>query len=123
MNALVVDDSRVIRTILGRILNDLGFNVQEAANGREAIESLDRTGSPDVVFVDWNMPVMNGLEFITSVRGDAKLAGLPLVMVTSESEMDSIAKALEVGVSEYIMKPFDREIIRDKLNLLGISVV
>lgn len=123
MNALVIDDSRVVRSILRHMLGELGFQVQEASNGREGIDALGRGSAPDVVFVDWNMPVMNGLEFVCAVRSDASRAELPLVMVTTESEMESVSKALEVGASEYIMKPFDRDIVREKLQILGIAVV
>jgi two-component system, chemotaxis family, chemotaxis protein CheY len=122
MNALVIDDSRVVRSIFRHILGELGFRVHESTNGREGIEALNRMTAPDVVFVDWNMPIMNGLEFISAVRGDALRADLPLIMVTTESEMEAVGKAVEVGVSEYIMKPFDREIVREKLEMLGIGV-
>jgi len=122
MNALVVDDSRAIRTILRHILVEFGFTVREASNGREGIESLNREGNPDIVFIDWNMPVMNGLDFVLAVRGDASKSAMPLIMVTTETEIESVSQALDAGANEYIMKPFDREIVREKLEILGITV-
>jgi len=122
MNALVVDDSRAIRTILRHILVEFGFTVREASNGREGIESLNREGNPDIVFIDWNMPVMNGLDFVLAVRGDASKSAMPLIMVTTETEIESVSRALDAGANEYIMKPFDREIVREKLEILGITV-
>ena len=122
MNALIIDDSRAMRTILRHILTELGFQTHEAINGKEGLDAVAKTPALDIVFVDWNMPVMNGLEFVTALRGDANRTGLPVVMVTTESEMDFVMKALEAGANEYIMKPFDRQIVSEKLQLLGIAV-
>ncbi len=122
MKVLVVDDSRAIRRIISDIMRQLDFEVQEAANGLEALERLEEFGAPDIVLVDWNMPEMNGLEFIKAVRANPKYQDLPLMMVTTETEMERMALAFLAGVNEYVMKPFDKQTIHDKLQLLGIGV-
>jgi len=119
--ALVIDDSRAIRMILGRILNGFGYEVCSAANGRQALamigaQSLDLS----VILVDWNMPEMNGLEFVKAIRSDSRLGEVPLVMVMTETESDQIHLALEAGADEYVLKPFTDDVIADKLRLLGV---
>ncbi|MBV9123720.1 MAG: response regulator [Planctomycetes bacterium] len=121
MRVLVIDDSRTMRAILGKMLKELGFEVLEAGDGREGLERLQKDGRPNLVLVDWNLPTMNGLEFIRAVRSRREYDGLPLLMVTTETERSQVAKALEAGATEYVMKPFTRDILLDKLNLLGIS--
>lgn len=121
MRVLVIDDSRAIRSILRRILRDMQFEVLEASNGREALEVLAASDPPDLVMVDWNMPEMNGLEFIKAVRADERYRALPLLMVTSESELGHVGMALEAGCDEYAMKPFTADVIRDKLALMGVA--
>jgi two-component system chemotaxis response regulator CheY len=120
MQALVVDDSRAMRRILGGMLRQFGFEVVEAANGSEALDLLERLPRPDLVLVDWNMPVMNGLEFIQHVRARKQFQGLPLMMVTTETETERVQTALAAGANEYVMKPFDQRVIADKLQLLGL---
>jgi len=120
MQALVVDDSRAMRRILGGMLRQFGFEVVEAANGSEALDLLERLPRPDLVLVDWNMPVMNGLEFIQHVRAREQFQGLPLMMVTTETETERVQTALAAGANEYVMKPFDQSVIADKLQLLGL---
>lgn len=119
--AIVVDDSRAVRMILARTLQDLGFEVREAANGREALELL-ADGGPGVrlVLADWNMPEVNGLELVRRLRQDPRLASLPVVMVTTETELDQMAAALAAGANEYVMKPFTRDILIEKLQMVGI---
>lgn len=119
MNALVIDDSSTMRLILKRFLDKMGFHVVEAANGREALERLREMGQTDLVLVDWNMPEMNGVDFVRSVRADRSFDDLPLVMVTTNTELEHVAEALEAGANEYVMKPFTMEVIREKLGLLG----
>jgi two-component system, chemotaxis family, chemotaxis protein CheY len=121
MRALVVDDSRAIRAIIGEIMKQIGFEVSEAGNGLEALQRLEDFGPPDIVLVDWNMPEMNGLDFIKAVRANPNFADLPLMMVTTETEMERMALAFMAGVNEYVMKPFDKATILDKLQLLGIG--
>lgn len=119
--AMIIDDSRAIRRILGDTIRALGFEVWEAANGREALDRLDEVGAPvSLMLVDWNMPVMNGLEFVTKVRLDGRFKSSLLVMVTTETAVDQMVKALDAGANEYIMKPFTKEVIADKLRILGV---
>jgi two-component system chemotaxis response regulator CheY len=121
--ALLVDDSRAIRKILAGFLADLGFDVRHAGNGREALDVLDRerAGLPvTLVLADWNMPEMNGLEFIRALRADARNAGVVVMMVTIETHVEQMLVALQAGANEYVMKPFTRDIIEDKLRLLGL---
>ena len=120
MKALVVDDSKAMRSILRRILKDLGFEVFEAANGQEGLERLAKAGAPDLALVDWNMPEMNGLEFVRAVRSDPAYNNLRLMMVTTETETERVAAALEAGANEYIMKPFPKDALIEKLAMLGI---
>lgn len=122
MNALVIDDSKATRAVIGRLLGGLGYEVVEAANGREGLERLTEQ-KPRVVLVDWNMPVMNGLEFIRAVRADARYRDLAIMMVTTESEASQVVRALAAGANEYVMKPFTPEILLDKLALIGVEPV
>jgi two-component system chemotaxis response regulator CheY len=120
MHALVVDDSRAMRLILGRILREQGCEVSEAADGREALSVLASCPRPDVALVDWNMPVMNGLELVLALRADPSYQGMRVVMVTTESETTSVVQALEAGADEYLFKPFTGDAVLDKLALLGL---
>lgn len=123
MRAMVVDDSRATRAILGRILQELGFeDVLQAADGEEGLALLAASSDVALALVDWNMPVMDGLEFVRSVRQDRAYDGLRLVMVTTESDVDRMVSALEAGADEYAMKPFTAAVIREKLELLGVCV-
>ena len=121
--ALVVDDSRAIRTILSKTLKELGFEVCAAANGKEALEVIQAEKTAlTLILLDWNMPEMNGLDLLKRLRENPKLSSLVVVMVTAETEMDHIAEALEAGANEYVMKPFTKDIIVGKLQLAGIQV-
>jgi two-component system, chemotaxis family, chemotaxis protein CheY len=121
MRALVVDDSRAMRRIVGRILGDAGFEVLEAADGQEALDLLSGPGDvPELACVDWNMPVMDGLTFITEVRKRPEWRAITLMMVTTESESDQIVRALAAGAHEYLIKPFTGEAMLEKLDLLGL---
>lgn len=119
--ALIVDDSKMIRMLLGDIMRAFGFETLEAEDGRAALEVLEAEGFVDVVLLDWNMPRMDGYELLRVLRGDARYSALKIMMVTTESEMAQIARALDAGADEYIMKPFNEEIIHSKLELLGLS--
>jgi two-component system, chemotaxis family, chemotaxis protein CheY len=125
MNALIVDDSRAIRRILSGMLADIGFAVAEASHGKEALAHLQvhaaSASRPDLVLVDWNMPEMNGLELVQAVRRDERFASIPLMMVTTETEMAQVLRALEAGAQEYVMKPFTKEVIEEKLRVLGLA--
>jgi two-component system chemotaxis response regulator CheY len=119
--ALVVDDSKTIRIILGRILKELGYEVCEACNGIEALKVMEsEKAAVNLVLADWNMPEMNGLELLKQLRQDPTLASLKVIMVTTETELDHMVSALEAGANEYVMKPFTKEILREKLELVGI---
>ena len=121
MRALVIDDSKPIRSILGKFLRELGFDITEAVNGKNALDELDRLGPPDLALVDWNMPEMNGLEFVRSVRANPIYDQVPLMMVTTETDMERVSAALEAGANEYVMKPFTKDVILEKLQLLGMT--
>jgi two-component system chemotaxis response regulator CheY len=121
--ALVVDDSRAVRMILARTLKGLGFETSEAGDGRQAMNLIERDRTEwDLVLADWNMPVMNGLELLRQVRQDPELDSIVVVMVTTETDLDQMATALEAGANEYVMKPFTPEILLGKLQLAGITV-
>jgi len=119
--AMVIDDSRAIRMILARTLRQLGYEVAEAGDGKEALAVLDRNAADvQLILVDWNMPEMNGLEFIKRVRAQDRYKDLKLMMVTTETQVEQMLAALDAGANEYVMKPFTREVIEDKLRVLGI---
>lgn len=120
MNALVIDDSKAMRSIIKKILVEIGFNVVQAGNGRQALEGLERVGKFDIALVDWNMPEMNGIEFVQAVRQDPAYDDMPLMMVTTEIEMSQVVKALDTGADEYLMKPFTKELLLEKLGILGL---
>ncbi len=120
-HAMIVDDSRAIRGIIGNTLKELGFEVASAGNGREALEQLSGLPELDLFLVDWNMPEMNGYEFLQAVRQEAQWDKVPVVMVTTETEFGQMERALAAGANEYIMKPFTRDVLREKLQLLGFA--
>jgi two-component system, chemotaxis family, protein-glutamate methylesterase/glutaminase len=120
MRALVVDDSKPIRSIVAQVLRSLRFECLEAANGAEAIELLSKTGRPDLVTVNWHMPVMDGIELIRRLRGDPAHRDLRLLMISTEHESSRIAMALQAGADEYIAKPFTAESLTRKLVDLGV---
>lgn len=123
MYALIIDDSRAMRRILKQIVERLGMDTVEAGNGREGLHQLQRNTGIAVALVDWNMPEMNGLEFVEAVRGNPEYEQLKLVMVTTETEPARMARALMAGVDEFVMKPFTAEILLDKLRLIGLSTL
>ena len=117
---LVVDDSSVVRKIARRILEDLDFEVVEAEDGEKALETCRRQ-LPDAVLLDWNMPVMDGYEFLGHLRRMPGGDQPKVVFCTTENDVAHIARALHAGANEYIMKPFTPEVIKEKLNLLGLA--
>jgi two-component system chemotaxis response regulator CheY len=119
---LVIDDSRTIRLILGRMLNELGFDVDEAGDGRQGLARLGEGPRPALVLVDWNMPEMTGLEFVLAARQPPYCSDARVVMVTTETGIAQMAEALAAGADEYIMKPFTKESIVEKLALLGLEL-
>lgn len=116
---LVVDDSRVIRNVARRILEALGFKVDEAADGQQALDACRRT-MPDAILLDWNMPVMDGISFLRALRADPGGTTPVVLFCTTETEMTKIQQAIEAGANEYIMKPFDSEIVESKLLQVGL---
>lgn len=119
MRALIIDDSRAMRMILRTALQELGHDVIEAANGQEGLDRLAESGPFHFALVDWNMPVLNGYDFVRTVRGQREHDGLKLVMVTTEVETSQVARALEAGANEYVMKPFTRDVLKEKLQLIA----
>ena len=122
MHALIVDDSRAMRRILRSIVEPLGFEITEAGNGIEGLQQLVERPNTELALVDWNMPEMNGLEFVKAVRANPIYERIKLVMVTTETEPAKMARALMAGVDEFVMKPFTKDILLDKLQLIGVTM-
>ena len=117
---LIVDDSRVIRRVSRHILESLNFTVDEACDGEEALRHCD-TAMPDLILLDWNMPVMSGIEFIVQLRQRGGGNQPKVVFCTTENDVSHIRAAIEAGADEYVMKPFDQETLQMKLQLVGIE--
>ncbi len=120
MRAMIIDDSRAMRSILRRIVTGLEFETSEAGHGQEALDQMESGTVPDLCLVDWNMPVMDGYTFITRVRANPDWRNVTLMMVTTESEQGQIVRALAAGAHEYVIKPFTPDAIVEKLELLGL---
>ena len=124
MRALIVDDSKTMRRIVGKVVKENGFEtIVEAENGEEAMTRLRDSGADapvQLALVDWNMPVMDGLSFVKAARAEG-YAELPIIMITTEGSMEYVTRAIEAGANEYLMKPFTKESLRDKLALLGFE--
>jgi two-component system chemotaxis response regulator CheY len=120
---MVSDDSRAMRSILRRIVTELGFDCVEAGDGQDALDKIRSGEVPDVCLVDWNMPVLDGLSFIQAVRSTAEWRDITLMMVTTEGEQAQIVRALAAGAHEYVIKPFTPDAIEEKLALLGLAGV
>ena len=120
VHALIIDDSRAMRAILKRILDKLDFITSEAADGLEGLQRLKENSDISICLVDWNMPNMNGYEFVKAVRADKSNQDIWLMMVTTETEMSRVVKAMAAGANEYVMKPFTDDVIIEKLKLLGL---
>lgn len=120
MRALVIDDSRTMRRIVADILGGFGFATSQASNGREALDLLEAGETFDLACIDWNMPVMDGLEFVKAVRARPDWRVLTLMMVTTESEHGQVVRALAAGAHEYLIKPFTPDAVGSKLALLGL---
>ncbi len=118
-SCLVVDDSKVVRMVARKILEELDFDVSEAADGQEALKAC-QASMPDVILLDWNMPVMNGIDFLHALRAGAGGDAPKVVFCTTENDMAHIQEAINAGANEYIMKPFDSDIIQSKLSQIGI---
>lgn len=118
-SCLIVDDSKVIRMVARKILEELHFNIIEAANGKEALDCCGRQ-MPDAVLLDWNMPVVNGLDFLKELRRMSGGESPIVVFCTTENDLDHIRTAMQAGANEYIMKPFDSQIIQSKFAQVGL---
>ncbi len=118
-SCLVVDDSRVVRKVARRIVEDLGFTCEEAEDGQKAYEHCEQN-MPEAILLDWNMPVMNGIDFLHKLREMDNGAYPKVVFCTTENDMDHIQRAISGGANEYIMKPFDSEIIETKFKQIGL---
>jgi two-component system chemotaxis response regulator CheY len=118
-NCLVIDDSRVVRKVARRILEDFDFTVTEAEDGRVALDACQRS-MPDLVLLDWHLPVMDGLDFLTNLRQMEGGKRPKVVFCASEADVAQIARALRAGADEYILKPFDRSAVETKLHEIGM---
>jgi two-component system chemotaxis response regulator CheY len=119
-SCLIVDDSKVIRKVARHILEALNYTVQEAADGREAL-NMCQLNVPDVILLDWNMPVMSGIEFLRAIDADPLTRRPKIVFCTTENGTAHIRAAIDAGADEYIMKPFDRETLQTKLAMVGLG--
>ncbi|MEO1044626.1 MAG: response regulator [Pseudomonadota bacterium] len=119
-NCLVVDDSKVIRKVARHILETLGYHVDEAEDGQKALHHC-RESMPDVILLDWNMPVMSGMDFLRALRQEENGDGPKVVFCTTENGRNHIEAALSAGANEYVMKPFDRETLESKLQLAAVA--
>lgn len=117
---LIVDDSRVIRKVARRVLEELGYEAAEAENGEEALAKC-RSAMPDLIMLDWNMPVMGGMEFVTSLRSMQGDMRPKVVFCTTNSDAADIRKGIEAGADEYVIKPFDQATLQAKLQRIGAA--
>ena len=119
-NCLIVDDSRVMRSVSRRVVESLGFLVTEAENGQEALARC-QAAMPDLILLDWNMPVMSGVEFVSALRGLQADLRPKVVFCTTNSDTDNIRKGIEAGADEYVIKPFDHQTLQAKLARIGAA--
>ncbi len=119
MRAIVVDDSSTMRSWLRWVLERRGFEVEEAENGISGLRLLQQGGALDLAIIDWNMPEMSGLSLVQALREDSRFDGMRLIMATTETDLSGVAKALRCGADEYVMKPFDEDMLVDKLKMVG----
>ena len=120
MMAIVVDDARVARKMVAKMVEQLGFEVITAEHGEDALSKMDPLNPPDAIVTDWNMPVMDGVELAKKVRLTAAYANVPILMISSEADPRRVAKALLSGVDEYLFKPVDSAMIRERLEVMGV---
>jgi two-component system chemotaxis response regulator CheY len=120
MKILIIDDSKAMRTFLHHLVCELEFEAVEAEDGCQGLEALKAGGEFDVALVDWEMPRMNGLEFVRAVRRTGAHERLKLMMVTTQNSMEHVAQALEAGATDFLMKPISKESLEEKLLVLGV---
>ncbi len=121
MRVLIIDDSVAMRRMLAAYVGELQAESVQAGDGQEALEVLESQGPFDVALVDWDMPRMNGIQFLLQVRGSLKWRNMKMVMVTAHVNFEDIEQALECGADDYIMKPVTVDMITDKLRMLGLA--
>ena len=121
MKVLIIDDSRTMRRLLASYLAPLASQTYEAGNGREALDVLEKEEAVDLALVDWDMPVMNGIDFVRVVRGDTRRSGIKLLMVTAHNNMESVTEAITAGADDFLMKPLTEEMVMDKLRMMGFA--
>ena len=120
MRLLVIDDSRAVRLVLSKFLGELGIESAQAGDGLEALEAFDGDLDFDGALVDWDMPRMNGLEFVQAVRERSEFDGKKLIMVTAQTSMGNVVEAINAGANDYLMKPLTKEMLEEKLRLVGL---
>ncbi len=118
---LIVDDSKAMRGFLRHLAQTLSLDTREAVDGQDALDTLAETNNFDLALVDWDMPVMNGLELVKNVRTNPSYNELKIMMVTSQTGMDHVMEALQSGANDYLMKPVDQGMLEEKLRLLGFE--
>ncbi|MBL9139152.1 MAG: response regulator [Verrucomicrobiales bacterium] len=121
MKVLIIDDSRTMRRLLASYLAPLAAQTYEAGNGREALDVLEKEEAVDLALVDWDMPVMNGIDFVRTVRGDVRRSAMKLLMVTAHNNMESVTEAITAGADDFLMKPLTEEMVMDKLRMMGVA--
>lgn len=119
MKVLIIDDSRTMRRLLKSFISSVTEDTAEAGDGREALTVLEQEGPFDLALVDWDMPVMNGLDFVKAVRGDSRYDSMRMMMVTAQNSYETVLQAVEAGAADYLMKPLTEDMLHDKLRLLG----
>lgn len=121
MKALIVDDSRAMRTLLRSMCQNLSYDTVEAPDGKEGLEQARRNGPLDVALVDWDMPVMNGLELVQELRADDNFSGTKIMMVTAHNSMDDVVTAIKEGADDFLMKPLTEDLFVEKMRVLGLA--
>ncbi len=116
---LVVDDSKIVRIMARKIIEEIGLEVREAENGQEAFDACSDL-MPDVILLDWNMPVMSGIDFLKKLRAEGNSQNTKVIFCTTESDADHVKEGMDAGANEYIMKPFDEAIIKSKFSEIGV---
>lgn len=122
MRMLIIDDSRAMRTLLTSYARELAFETVDAADGKQALEQLRKYPSTEIALVDWDMPVMNGLEFVKAVRAQRSYDDIKLMMVTAQTASGAVEEALLSGANDFLMKPLTKEMLEDKLRILGFGM-
>jgi two-component system, chemotaxis family, chemotaxis protein CheY len=122
MRLLIVDDSKAMRTMLSAYARDLGYETNEACDGIDAIEALERSQDYDGILLDWDMPKMDGLTLLKILREDRRFDAIKIMMVTAQGSYENVAQSLELGANDYLMKPFDEQMFGEKMKILGLVV-